>query len=370
MSIRDYRQRRRQDIRQKQYLCSLSATAKSFFNGQSKAFMKLQECYEGNGLQSAYQLYQEQNLHRNPKNRTYMGSLLFRNGSAKDAEAIFRQHVDLTPDDLKARQTLGDIYRVLGQDRNAETQYKSILDMEPHDAYALNSLGNLEMQRGNFDKAESYLQTTLQHHPHDSYALNSLGNLEIRRGNFDKAESYLQTTLKHHPNDSYALNSLGNLEMQRGNFDKAESHLQTTLQHHPHDSPAYYGLAKVAWLKNDKSTCQKIIREQMQNNRASIPQIILFLACKFEQEPLLPILKEQYGENRIACMLKLAHCFENDRFAERTWPTMLNPLYAHPELYNPVNGCTVLEMSDVPNGIRQATAQTVILRHEAKDCAL
>jgi len=197
-----------------------------------------------------------------------------------------------------------------------------------------------------------------------------LGNLEMQRGNFDKAESYLQTTLQHHPHDEMALNSLGNLEMQRGNFDKAESYLQTTLQHHPHNSPAYYGLAKVAWLKNDKSTCQKIIKEQMQNNRASIPQIILFLACKFEQEPLLPILKEQYGEKSVENMLELAHRFESDIFAERTWPAMLNPLYAHPELYTPVNGRTVLEMGDVPDGIRQATAQTVTLRHEAKDCAL
>ena len=69
-------------------------------------------------------------------------------------------------------------------------------------------------------------------------------------------------------------------------------------------------------------------------------------------------------------MLELAHRFESDIFAERTWPAMLNPLYAHPELYTPVNGRTVLEMGDVPDGIRQATAQTVTLRHEAKDCAL
>ena len=125
----------------------------------------------------------------------------------------------------------------------AEQIYRQVIDIQPNQPEALYGLGVLAQQVGNHQNAQKWLNATLLVQPQSFKAWFSLGNSFQAQGQFPEAVGAYQQALNLQPKLAPAYNNLGYIWQQHGLWEKAIAAYQKTLQLQPGCTEAEVNLA-------------------------------------------------------------------------------------------------------------------------------
>ena len=132
-------------------------------------------------------------------------------GRFRDAEKTFLELVELDPDDAWGPRALADLYRVADYDdwpARAEPLLARALELAPDDVGARVSLGRLELARGRRDEAGRRALEALEAEPEHAGALVLMGEVALARGEVDEARACAVSALRSDPEARSALELL------------------------------------------------------------------------------------------------------------------------------------------------------------------
>lgn len=165
-----------------------------------------------------------------------------------EATRSLRKALELAPDYVRARVSLGDAHRFRGEIQQAEREYRLALVAKPGDAEAAFGLGTIAMDRGDVASARASFRLALAQDPGLAAAHLNLGNLSYQEGDYGAAEQSWLKVLGMNPTNTQAMNNLGVLAKGRGNVAAARDLFRRALDVDPGYSDARRNLENLERL--------------------------------------------------------------------------------------------------------------------------
>lgn len=125
----------------------------------------------------------------------------------------------------------------------AEKVYQEIVDETPDNYFALSNLGAVQIEAGKLSAAEVALKKAIEINPGDAFAYTNLGIAYSRQGKFDEAITNLKKALSINDTDAVAHNYLGVCLGQKDDHVDAEKELRRAIELKPEYPDAHFNLA-------------------------------------------------------------------------------------------------------------------------------
>lgn len=125
----------------------------------------------------------------------------------------------------------------------AEKVYQEIVDETPDNYFALSNLGAVQIEAGKLSAAEVALKKAIEINPGDAFAYTNLGIAYSRQGKFDDAVTNLKKALSINDADAVAHNYLGVCLGQKDDHVNAEKELRRAIELKPEYPDAHFNLA-------------------------------------------------------------------------------------------------------------------------------
>jgi len=265
------------------------------------------ESHQTGNFQKAEQLYKEI-LQVQPDNfyaLHYLGVLFYQLGEYDPAIEYIRKALQINPADARAYYNLGNIYKDKGQLDDAITSYHQALQLNPANADAYVNLGIIFKGKGQFDEAISCYQQALKLNPNLVAAHYNYGYILQAQEQFNEAIIYYQNTLKLNPNILAAYYNLGYIHQAKGQLDEATECFKKALQLNPNFADAYNGLGAVFQEKGQLDEAITYLQKALQLN-PNFVDAYNNLGTVFQEKGLF--------DEAIDCYKKALH--HNPNFAE------------------------------------------------------
>jgi Flp pilus assembly protein TadD len=205
-------------------------------------------------------------------------------GRLAQAEAIYRQMLDLAPDNPDALHLLGLIAHQVGKIEiavdlisrairvkpsasmhynlgvslqaegkldDAITSYRKALAIEHNDAEVVNNLGTALQTQGRLDAAIESFRRALSIKPNYAEAHGNLGVALQAQGDLDAAIASLRRAIAIKPDDAGAYSNLGVALLAQGTLDSAAESLRRALTIKPDEADTHYNLSHVLLLRGE-----------------------------------------------------------------------------------------------------------------------
>ena len=129
-----------------------------------------------------------------------------------------------------------------GNLQQAEYIFKNLLDIQPNDFDICNSLGNVLQDKGCIDEAIYYYYKSIELNPEFGGAYYNLADALVEKGNLDEAIQCYQKSIELKPDFAFAYNNLGIAFSMREQFEEALQCYQKAVVLNPKFDDAYYNL--------------------------------------------------------------------------------------------------------------------------------
>ena len=165
-------------------------------------------------------------------------------GKFAEAEAGYRQLLDLEPQHADGCNLLGIVLQHKGASEEAERWIRRALALR-EDARFFFALANLLHQSGRLEEAEASFRRTLELAPGQVDAWNNLGNLLGQTQRLTEAEAAYERAIAIRPDFAHAHNNLGNLFKATNRIAQAERAYLHVLELQPQHAEAWNNLGAV-----------------------------------------------------------------------------------------------------------------------------
>ena len=206
--------------------------------------VELRRGYESGDLPGATRLAKVM-LARDPNDAFALHVLAlvaFELGDLKTATTLLQRSVGVGPD-ASALSDLGVMLRMQGRYVEAEASYRQALEIDPSQVSALGNLGNVLLDQHRPNEAQTALTAALQYAPDRPWLLHSLALSFLALGTTDRAETLLRQALAIDATYAEAHETLGSLLGQSGRPIQAEVHHRMAL---PELKDRHRGLSNLA----------------------------------------------------------------------------------------------------------------------------
>ncbi len=150
---------------------------------------------------------------------TVLADIAYLRRDWKEAEAIYKQVLELDPNNATALNNYGYMLAELGERLDeAEKMIRKALKIRPNEPAFWDSLGWVYFQRGEYKEALRWVEKAVKAQPHDAELRYHLGMIFWKLGEREKALRELKEAVKidpHHPQANEALRQLEQEEMER-----------------------------------------------------------------------------------------------------------------------------------------------------------
>jgi choline-sulfatase len=169
----------------------------------------------------------------NPVFRSTLARFQRERGATKDAVALYRQAVALTPNDADAWYNLGVAAAECCDRNEARQALTTAVRLDPKRAAAHDALGVLLMEAGDPPHALEAFQRAIDADPRDPRGWNNRGNALRALGRIDDAETAYRKATTLAPAYADPLNGLGVLLVQQGLPKEALPYFDKAIQNQP-----------------------------------------------------------------------------------------------------------------------------------------
>ena len=156
-----------------------------------------------------------------------------RAGRIQSAEPLYRQILQVDPDNADALHLLGVIAYQTGQHQLADQHMRRAIEVNPNVADFHANLAAVHETLGNFDEAAACCRRALKLNPDSADAHNCLGNALKGQGRLQDAVDSYRRSLRSRPNSAGVRFNLGNALRARGNLDQAVACYREALKIQP-----------------------------------------------------------------------------------------------------------------------------------------
>ncbi len=166
-------------------------------------------------------------------------------GRLQEAEAIYRQVLQIQPDHPDALHLLGVIAHHVGRHEVAVELIGKAIEANPAVAEFHNTLGSVLQAQGRLEEAVTRYRQALTLQPEYAEAHYNLGNALVERGLLEEAVAQYRQAVALKPALAEAHNNLGNALRDQGMPDEAEAHYRQAVALKPAYAEAYsnWGMA-------------------------------------------------------------------------------------------------------------------------------
>ncbi|MCX7642484.1 MAG: tetratricopeptide repeat protein [Armatimonadetes bacterium] len=134
----------------------------------------------------------------------------------------------------EALLVLADIAYLRRDWKEAEAIYKQVLELDPNNATALNNYGYMLAELGEkLDEAEAMIRKALKIRPNEPAFWDSLGWVYYQRGKYKEALRWVEKAVKAAPNDAELRYHLGMIFWKLGEREKALRELREAVKIDP-----------------------------------------------------------------------------------------------------------------------------------------
>ncbi|MCW8831317.1 MAG: sulfotransferase, partial [Gammaproteobacteria bacterium] len=155
-----------------------------------------------------------------------------------EAEKIFKQALDVQPDNADLLLEIAGIYLQQNKMNEAESSLAKILSKDPRNAEAFYGLGEVAHSRQKIDIAENYYKQALAIQPKNAETHNRLGQIKYTKGFRDLAVKYYETAISIQPDNSEFWRNLAQSQLALGQLDKAHESIDQAIKISPNDIDA------------------------------------------------------------------------------------------------------------------------------------
>lgn len=166
-------------------------------------------------------------------------------GHLSEAEAAYRQLLQIVPDTPEIHNNLGCLYSDQGRLQEAVQSYLSALQLNPNYAEAFNNLGNAYKNLEDFREAINCYLKAIQFKPGNPAVYNNMGTVLRVMGEMENAAKCFKTALALKPDYAEAYQNFGTVLKEQGKLDEAANSYRTALQLNPQSAVSYVGLGNV-----------------------------------------------------------------------------------------------------------------------------
>ncbi len=172
--------------------------------------------------------------------------VLFESGARMEALALARRNAE--NGDPRTRRALADMYRSLGRYAEAEPIYGDLLQDTPNNWRLYFARGAARERLGQFEGAAADLQRALELAPEQPDVLNYLGYLWIDRGEHVlEGLQLIRRAIELRPNSGAIVDSLGWAYYRLGDYPSALEHLERAVELAPADPTINDHLGDLYW---------------------------------------------------------------------------------------------------------------------------
>ncbi len=201
------------------------------------------------------------------------GRLLLQTGRTDQAEAVFKDAVELNPDLIGPYVSLAKIYISTDKAEEAISQYRILLEKNPNLVSAYMAIGTIEEQSGHYDKAEKAYMQALEIKQDFAPAANNLAwLLAEKKHDLDQAFIYAQKAKAAAPEQPAILDTVGWILTKRGSYELAVSNFEEAIQKWPNQPTLHYHMA-VALKGMKKIDAAKEELKKAINTKEKFPEI-------------------------------------------------------------------------------------------------
>jgi protein O-mannosyl-transferase len=189
-------------------------------------------------------------LHEYPEAHANLGAALSRMGRHGEAEAHYRQAIELRESFMKGHYGLAVELQQRGAIDEAIRHYRRAVELEPYYVDARNNLANMLVLKGRVDEALGHYHKILEIDPDNFSAHLSIGALLGRRRQDQQAVQYFLKALELNPGSPRAHTNMANMLARNNQPQAASRHYRQALaiytqqvQAHPGDPTVRNSLA-------------------------------------------------------------------------------------------------------------------------------
>lgn len=202
--------------------------------------------YQAGNVQSASQLYR-QILQVDPDNADanhMLGVIAYQSGNNTLAEQLIRKAIQAKPSMVQAYNNLGAVLKELDKLEDAKKIYQKVTKLKPDYAEGYCNLGIILKELGQTEEAITSLNKAISINPDYLNSYNVLGIIQKTLNKPFEAIQYYQKILEVTPNDPFVNNNLGNALNMCGRYVEAISAFHKAIQFRRAYAEAYSNLGK------------------------------------------------------------------------------------------------------------------------------
>ena len=214
-----------------------------------------------------------------PEAQINLGLTLDEQGRFAEAEVCYRQVIAFNPDYALAHFNLGVTLNSQGRLTEAEACYRRTAELKPGFSHAHFNLGVLLQQQYRLVEAEPSYRRTLEINPNHVDAHLNLGLMLREQGRLPQAAASLRRALEIKPDYAEAREALLSIIMAQGRFSEAEAIYRQMLARMPNDAVVHYNLGVSLKEQNRLAEAEACYRQALDikpdfpeahNNRGAI----------------------------------------------------------------------------------------------------
>jgi len=161
---------------------------------------------------------------------------LHRAGQGSAAERLYRQALNLDPDDAEAHHLIGVLRFQEGKPEDAVTAFERALTFDPGNARYLANLGAALLVLGRIDPAVAVLEKAAETVPETPQLLKNLGTAYRQTHRLEEAATACERAVAAFPDDAEAHGSLAAALLSLGRPDEALAAAEEAVALSPHDA--------------------------------------------------------------------------------------------------------------------------------------
>ena len=180
-----------------------------------------------------------------------LGVILEHFDKIEEAEKHYKKAIEIKPDIAEIHANLGGILAKLNKFKEAEKYYKKAIKLKPNSAKAHNNLGGVLLKLNKFEEAEINYKKAIELKPDFPEAYNNLAVVLKRIFKIEESEKYYKKAIELKPNFADAYMNLGNIQKELNKFEEAETNYNKAIELNPKNINYYYHFGLLKSFNNE-----------------------------------------------------------------------------------------------------------------------
>lgn len=218
------------------------------------------------------------------------GHHAFKENDFESAARNFRKAVELNPENIDARLSLGVAWMSQNKLVEAEAEFRKVIELSPDSGAAYSNLGNALARQGKLQEAIEPLRKALSINMKDAASHVILGRALSGLGRVKEGWSHLNEAARLHPSNAAAVACLerGDAALDAGRIDEAIDHYKQAVKASPGYPAALLSLAVLMAVAKDDGLrdgmqAVKLAEQACEASRFQEPYSLSVLAAAFAE---------------------------------------------------------------------------------------